>query len=103
MLLLQYIDMLTICLFDNIQKDVVPRVVTKIENFFVTCPKPYRLSALYLIDSICKSKADLRKDYIEAFSARLPHLMSIFLKDAVEKDQVRISRLSQLESIFPSI
>ena len=71
------------------QVEDVPKLVAKIEKFFQVSPKSYRLSALYLIDSICKSKSEARKTYVERFSSRLPALMAIFLKDAAEKDQVR--------------
>lgn len=72
-----------------LQNEFVPKLATKIQNFFRTCPKTYRLSALYLIDSICKSKGDSRKSYIEAFSQPLPGLLSVFLKDGDDKDEVR--------------
>lgn len=67
------------------------KLVARVEKFFQTSPKPYRLSALYLLDSICKAKSEVRKLYVEQFSTRLPALMAIFLKDSSEKDQVRFS------------
>lgn len=72
-----------------LQPDLVSRLVTKIQNFFQTSPKSYRLSALYLIDSICKSKNDLKPTYIDAFSGPLPSLIATFLKDASDKEEVR--------------
>lgn len=79
-----------------LQVDLVPRLVTKVQNFFATSPKEYRLSAMYLVDSICKSKNDLKAAYSEAFGAVLPSLLTTLLKDASEKDEVRFLPLSLL-------
>lgn len=68
-------------------------MVTKVENFFVAAPRTYRLSGLYLIDAICKSKASAQNDFPKLFANRLGAHMAMLLDGASEKEQVRFSGL----------
>ena len=64
-------------------------VVYHIDKFVKKCPAEYKLSAIYVIDSICKTSRDKMKTnlYTPRFEKVIPGLMDS-LKKAPSKDIV---------------
>lgn len=61
-----------------------------VENFLELAKPEYKLSALYLIDSICKAKKQSDRDaYVKRFSQNVENTVNRVL-DCVEKDKVTI-------------
>ncbi|KAJ3215600.1 hypothetical protein HK099_006292 [Clydaea vesicula] len=78
---------------------VSKHIVSSVEKFIVNCSPEYKLSGLYVIDSICKAAQKVNtpesNQYPKRFNEKIEPIFSS-LKNAPAKDKEKIRRLSTL-------